>query len=61
MEFPEDIKRAFLHQSNIGWDHFVRDRISMTWGAFVGNATHSAYPNYDTEKWGSKLISINFE
>jgi hypothetical protein len=58
-KFSNNIQQAFNNQSKIGWDHFVRGRISLTWGAIVNDL--SANEQFDTEAWGTKLIDINFK
>lgn len=58
-KFSRNIQQAFQHQSEIGWDHFVRGSILLTWGTFIND--NFANQHYDAEAWGTKLIDINFE
>ena len=57
--FSSNIQQAFNNQSTIGWDHFVRGRISLTWGAIVNDLLIKQ--QFDTEAWGTKIIDINFK
>jgi hypothetical protein len=57
--FPTDVQQAFHHQSKIGWDHFARGRLSMTWGNIINN--HFTTKQFDAEAWGSHIIDINFK
>jgi hypothetical protein len=58
-KFSSNVQHAFHHQSKIGWDHFARGRISLSWGKLINDT----FPddNFDAEVWGTKLIDINFE
>jgi hypothetical protein len=57
--FSNKIQLAFRHQSMIGWDHFVRGRISITWGNLINDTITKQ--EFDAEKWGTKIIDINFK
>ena len=57
--FSNKIQQAFRHQSRIGWDHFVRGRLSITWGILINETITKQ--DFDAEKWGTKIIDINFK
>ena len=57
--FSTKIQQAFRHQSKIGWDHFVRGRISITWGNLLNDTITKQ--QFDAEKWGTQIIDINFK
>jgi hypothetical protein len=57
-----EIQQALETQQNIGWRNFVRGRISMEWGEIIN--THIQIENITdetAEKWGTKLININWK
>jgi hypothetical protein len=51
----------YTKQAAIGWEHFVRGRISISWGNIVNKQLSGTTDNFNTEAWGSKLVSINFK
>jgi hypothetical protein len=57
--FSNDIQQAFQHRSEIGWGHFARGRLSMTWGVLLNDIFDQQ--KFDAEAWGTKLVDINFE
>ena len=60
-QLPEDIKYIYDQQTNIGWDHFIRGRISISWGDYINKALANTNNSFNTELWGSKIVSINFK
>jgi hypothetical protein len=55
---------AIKQQNNIGWDHFVRGRIAIEWGALINRQLkEKKIPSeeMDAETWGAKMISINWK
>jgi hypothetical protein len=49
-------------QNNIGWEHFLRGRMTIEWGHQI-NQHISTQPqhNITAEQWGAKLIAINWK
>lgn len=45
-QFAPQIKEADNHQTKIGWDHFVRGRIAITWGNLVNKYQIARTRNY---------------
>lgn len=56
LTFPANIQKAFRHQTKIGWNHFARGRLSLSWGAIIND--HFTTTQFDAETWGSKVIDI---
>ena len=51
-------------QQDIGWEHFVRGRITIKWGELINQHLRDQKiqpEEMDAEKWGMKLININFK
>ncbi len=70
----ESLKKAYNEQTEIGWDHFLRGRISMEWSylmrhsysleQFKSSTTttkHNKQRYRTPESWAKGLISLNWE
>lgn len=56
------LQKAIQQQEDIGWRHFIRGRLTIEWGNI--NNSHLEINNikqYNAEKWGAKLIEINWK
>ena len=60
------LTKAYKEQNTIGWDHFIRGRLTSLWGRFINHDIHAQYQqnmpinnNYrSAEAWGKKLVVI---
>ena len=58
------VQAAITAQENIGWEHFMRGRITMQWGDLINHhlKDNKIQPEeMDAEQWGMKLININYK
>ena len=58
------VQAAITAQQNIGWEHFMRGRITMQWGDLINHHLKDSKiqpEEMDAEQWGTKLININFK
>jgi hypothetical protein len=54
--------KAIYQQNNIGWNHFIRGRLSIEWGNIVqSHLETNQIKNMSAEKWGSDLLFINWK
>lgn len=59
---PDDVLDIYKKQGSIiGWEHFVKGRLSISWDDIVYQHLARIHDNFDTEAWGTKLGSINFK
>ena len=57
----KEISEATQSQSDIGWEHFVRGRVSMDWGAIINSHLMiNKISNITAEEWGTKMLTINW-
>jgi hypothetical protein len=59
-----DLRKAVREQNQIGWDHFVKGRLTKEWASFINHEmTRKKIDTkyYSAEKWGSDIISINWK
>jgi hypothetical protein len=55
-------QQALSQQNRIGWDHFIRGRLLITWGQIVNDhMVHNGITSTTAEKWGSALTKLNWE
>ena len=58
----QDVMSAVTSQDDIGWNHFVRGRVSMDWGAIINSHLQlNTITNFMAEQWRSKMIEINWK
>ena len=58
---PQEVMQALESQNDIGWDHFVRGRITIEWGEIINlHLQLNQITNYTAEQWGSKILAINW-
>jgi hypothetical protein len=58
------LKKAIKEQGKIGWDHFIKGRISREWASFINHAlkeTDQATKYYTSETWGTDIISLSWK
>jgi hypothetical protein len=61
-EMPVLVRTGFREQSDIGWDHFIQGRMSMTWGELIKRQLEiRSIKNQKAEQWGTDLISIHWK
>jgi hypothetical protein len=56
--------KAYNEQCEIGWDHWLKGRISMEWGTLVNydiNHKNSNIRYNSVEKWAKEVILLNWE
>jgi hypothetical protein len=60
--FPISVRATIRAQSNIGWDHFIRVRLTSSWGENINNQLQrSQIKNTTAEQWGTDLLNINWK
>ena len=60
--YPSNILKALNHQQDIGWDQFIRGRISIEWGHIINEfMSTSDKKDFKAETWGANLLSINWK
>jgi hypothetical protein len=53
---------TYLSQSQLGWDHFIRGRLSLKWERIIkSHLQRNGISNITAEQWGSDLLQINWE
>jgi hypothetical protein len=61
---PSDLLiRAFQEQEEIGWDQWMKGRLSKTWGIIYGvDLSHINHniPHQTPDRWGKKLVATTF-
>jgi hypothetical protein len=57
-----DVMQAYNEQANIGWQNFIRGRMTITWGTLINRhvAKQKRY-TFNAEHWGTKLMSIHWK
>jgi hypothetical protein len=58
----KEVTEALKSQYKIGWQHFVRGRVSIDWGAIINvHLQTNKITNITAEQWGSKMLAINWK
>jgi hypothetical protein len=58
-KMPLLVRTLFREQSDIGWDHFIQGRMSMTWVELIIRQLETKnIKNQKAEQWGTDLIII---
>jgi hypothetical protein len=58
---PVSLRTVFREQMLIGWDQFIRGRITMSWSEIINNHLEERkIKNINAEQWGTDLLSINW-
>jgi hypothetical protein len=56
------IKLACQQQDAIGWRHFIRGRLSITWGTIINyHLAHNNITDTNAENWGEQIASLNWD
>jgi hypothetical protein len=58
------LKRAYKEQSEIGWDNWMKGRISIEWGTLVNHdiKNQDSLIKYNSsEKWAREIILLNWD
>jgi hypothetical protein len=57
-----EVMKAYNNQETIGWQHYVRGRMTIEWGNLINKhlAMQKKY-KFNAEQWGMKLMSINWK
>lgn len=57
-----EVMRIYEAQTNIGWHHFPRGRLTIEWGSLINQhlATQPQH-QFNAEHWGNTLLSINWK
>jgi hypothetical protein len=60
--YPSNIIKALNHQQELGWDQFIRGKISIEWGSIINeHMSNSDKKDFKAETWGASLLSINWK
>jgi hypothetical protein len=55
-------RRANREQDRLGWDQFLRGRLTIMWGGIINNhLQRRKITNITTAQWGVTLLSINWK
>jgi hypothetical protein len=54
------VQQAMDQQTRIGWRHFIRGRLTMTWGKIIRNYMMENNNKDTSKQWCIKLVKINW-
>ena len=54
LTLPDDVRQIYDKQQSIVWEHFIRGRISISWGIAVNKALAGIKDNFTAETWGKQ-------
>jgi hypothetical protein len=64
-DIPECLTKAIAEQSNLGWDHFLKGRITDIWGPVLtqlrNNPIYKIKSKIDVTTWATRITKINFK
>jgi hypothetical protein len=55
------LKQAYRAQSNIGWDNFIKGRITRHWQNYINHHLQNKNIKLPKDEWGGKLIIALWE
>jgi hypothetical protein len=60
--YTPNIIKAIKTQTELGWNHFIRGRISIEWGHIINDhKTNTETKDFKAETWGANLLHINWK
>lgn len=64
-DVPECLKKGLTEQGKLGWDHFIKGRITDIWGPVLtqlrNNPIYKIKSKIDITTWATRIIKINFK
>jgi hypothetical protein len=63
-EASPTLKKAVAEQSEMGWEHWFKGRLTMEWATLYNHdlkSTNHGMQNQTAETWGKKIVSMTYD